>query len=694
MEFPGKHGEQNDSLDEILRRYLLENDPETAEGESILELAGERIMTNPPMSIPSDAAEAEMLKRLKDGFPQGPAHAVPAAPAGSPIALKIGFVGVGALAVLTTLILLITNPFADRNNIYSEQLKHEASPDLNTLADQVGVQPRVESALTLEDITSLQLEDGGSVMLVEEDLPDRNSEGGRVPTLTYGTPSRSPKQRPEDKVPAPLTSSSKVTVVPPMAHPAMVEEPAPDPFPLRALYTQTTTTSDYYQFDAHNDHLVEGKKGTVMHIPRDAFVTQAGERVRGKIQLEIKEVYQKSDYIKSNLPTISNGRQLISGGVLYLEASAEGRPLKLARDKDIYVEFAALEGVDTRDMQLWQGEYSAQGDMNWVPVGGEFDRMIPMPLDELYFDEFWCDCKGEKLWNRTLWEITDPEFADTWIASREFRHRLRVLRDIGYYEQGLLYYRDHVNEPLWKVDQAVAGLLVAEAREGRGKEDDASYFERFSQELLTFTEPFDDRGVDLGRWDARRQLLYRRVSREETERLLRLHHLRRRFVGDLEGRLYLAENNGSKYVKGIRPGKYRSPGTETVKGFLVKELGWVNLDKVADPVFAGNASRKVKVRLTGEVPLDARITPFEPVNTFLVYSDINSVIPGSLITGQYSTFKDVPPNMDGWVVALGYKGAVPYIGISRLSRESRNLVVEMRPTTIDDYLQQLKRLDA
>lgn len=691
MEFPGKQNEHNDALDEILRRYLLENDPETEEGESLMEMAGESVLSTPPLVMPSASKEAAMLDRLKENFPSGSGAPAVASSTGGWTLLKSSLVGAGALAVLTTLILLFTNPFAEKPNEYTIQLKTDALPELNTLARVKGNQPREENMVAIEEITSLQIGEGNPMLVQEGTERTNNSKGGRGSALTYGAPNPAMESMQEDKsVPAPLVSSPDLAVLPPIAHPAMV---APDPFPLRSLYAQTTTTSNYYQLESKEDHLIEAQKGTLLHIPKDAFVTMGGERVKGPVQLEIKEVYDKSEYIKSNLPTVSNGRQLISGGVLYVEASSQGRPLKLARNKDIYVEFAANSKVDTRDMQLWEGEFDGQGQMNWVPVGGLADKLVPLPLDEIYFDEFWCDCKGEKLWNRTLWEITDESFSNSWIATREFRQRLRMLRDVGYYEEGLTYYRDHIREPLWKVDQAVAGMLKVEASEGKGKETDADHFHRFAQDLLTYSESFQDHGVDLGRWDARRQLLYRRVSREESERLLRLYDLREKFVGEIESRLYLAENNGSKYVKGIRPGKYRTPGSESTKGFLLTHLGWTNLDKVADPMFAGGQGRKVKVRLTGEVPLDARKTPFEPVSTFLVYSDINSVIPGSLITGQYSTFKNVPHNMDGWVVAIGYQGAMPYIGISKLQGDRSNLIVEMRPTTLEGYLTQLQRLD-
>ena len=146
-------------------------------------------------------------------------------------------------------------------------------------------------------------------------------------------------------------------------------------------------------------------------------------------------------------------------------------------------------------------------------------------------------------------------------------------------------------------------------------------------------------------------------------------------------------------VKGVRRGKQEKVGEVQLKGYLAQELGWINLDKVAEPIFAGDQGRDVKVRLAGETPLDARKTPFEPVTTFLVYKDINSVVQGSTVTGQLSTFRNVPRKANAYVVAIGYENYVPYFGMARLTKGAEVVRVEMGPTTVDAYLTELERLN-
>ena len=70
MNSQGKHSEHQDPLDDLLRRYLLENDPETEDGVSLLDLAGERVLSMSPTVMPSPEREAAMVDRLKERFPE------------------------------------------------------------------------------------------------------------------------------------------------------------------------------------------------------------------------------------------------------------------------------------------------------------------------------------------------------------------------------------------------------------------------------------------------------------------------------------------------------------------------------------------------------------------------------------------------------------------------------------------------
>lgn len=684
MDFQGKNN-AHDALDEILRRYLAEHDVASPDGEGLMEMATNTVLAQPPKITPSAAKEAEMITKLQANFPPS---TMPG-PTSPGKVFRFGLFGVGALAVLVTAFMLVFNPFStDTPVLPTAQDIHDTHGNAPALASNPGDYASSEDAAASEDLSSL-LGDGNSELnlLNEGELGTGKGNQG-LPSNNGWVPIRKTPVKTPMRPDYPTASNETEMLGNSPAFEIPVREM--DPFPLRELYSQTATQSGYYQLDPNNDHLIQCVKGTLLHIPRNAFVdASSGESVTQTVQVELKEVYNRSDYLNSNLPTVSNGQQLIAGGAIYIDATAAGRRLKLAPDKDIYIEFAHSKNVETHDMQLYHGGYNDKGELNLAPAGGRQKKMVLMPLENLYLDEFWCDCDGEKYWNLLLNQLaTYPEFSNSWVSTREFRQRLRVMRDMGYYEAGLATYLDNLDKELWKVDQMVADQLVEDAKGRKSQDAEIEYFNRFAQQMLTATESYNDFGLDLTKADARKQLLYRSVSKQETERLIRLAKLRQVFVNALEDNLILGNNGKNKYFQGLRKGKFQKAGTELVSSYLIQELGWNTLNKVAADEFASHKNREIKVRLTGRVA-------YESTRAFIAFTDINSIMPGKPTTGQLHRFARVPEKVEGWIVVIGFKNAMPYLGLMRLPNEDGDKIVQvtMEETRFDAYLSALRALD-
>ncbi len=677
MDFQGNKDTQN-ALDDILKRYLLEQDATTPEGEGLMEMAANSVLSNPATVAPSAAKEAEMLKKLQESFPES---AIPGPTRPNP-ALKYGLFSLGAIAILSLAFLLFFNPFGtDKQQEIAgkENNKGLSGPALadNIIASTDDGDNGQESTSLLNGdgyptVTLLPNEEKGTGKGIRSSAARRNlaKRLNATPIGQYSSDSRTGSNLSADDDPENYVFPKREM----------------NPFPLRNLYSQTTTQSDYYQLDPNTDHLIRAQKGTVIHIPRNAFVdATSGESVSQTVQVEIKELYNRSEYLNSNIATISNDQQLIAGGVVYLNASAAGRRLQLAGDKSIYVEFSQHK-EELYDMQLYFGDLNDKGEINLAAAGGKYNKLVPLPLEKLYFDEFWCDCSSEKRWNRQWAQLYSTEFINSWIATREFRQRLRVLRDMGYYEPGFQIYLDNTDKDLWKVDQMVAAQLKADAEKRKTNNDEVAYFANFSKQKLTHAESYVDYGLDLTRKDARRQLLYRKVSKEESERLIRLATLRANFIKDVEKRLIIGENGR---FQGIRKGRFEKAGTKLVAGFLVHHLGWNLVSKPAKNEFRRKKKRDIKVRLTGNIS-------YESTRAFMVFGDVTSILPGKPTTSQLFRFKKIPTSIDAWIVVIGFKHSMPYLGVKRIPRDrsgDKIVHVEMEETRFDTFFATLKALD-
>ena len=147
---------------------------------------------------------------------------------------------------------------------------------------------------------------------------------------------------------------------------------------LRLLEKTRAPETHHYQ-QPHRPLVVIGEEGTELLIPADAFLYPDGSPVTKDVEILLTEVANKSELILSNLPTVSDGRMLVSGGVIKIEAIADGKQLHLAPGKSVLVNFP---GGYIPDMQLFKGQYSASGQMNWVPMT-EAPSANAHPMDKL-----------------------------------------------------------------------------------------------------------------------------------------------------------------------------------------------------------------------------------------------------------------------------------------------------------------------
>ena len=681
MELQGKNS-KHDALDALLRRYLAEQDK-----TGLLESAGESMLAGPPQITPSEAREADMIQRLKNRFPETPAPTVPPG-----WQLRHSFIVATAAMILISLGLLWLDPLGDARTAHSFPT-HRLSG--HGTASQVG-----DGANTGDVALDYNVHFGdvhisdpakGSPR-VAESLPIHGIGPNGEPQIRSNAPQWNNSPSTNILTPPGLSdvrANSPNIYAPTAPAPYLGATEPLDLFPLRGLYAQSSTQSRFYMLEPEKDHLIRSRKGTLLHIPKQAFVdASSGEAVTELVQVEVKEVYNRSDFLKTNLPTVSNGRQLVSGGVVLVDAVAAGRRLALAKGKDIYIELAPDANTDISSMDLNMGVLNERGEMNWVNSNASTTKMVPIDLDHLYFDEFYCDCQGEKLWNNLLWAISDKAFANSWIATREFRQRLHALAELDYYSLGLMTYRDNADKDLWRVDKMVAGLVRELVPQGLAKEEDAARFDDFARQSLTQVEAFDDYGVDLAKADARRQLLFRKVSREETERIIRLDRLRREYADEIGSRLVLGDNGAGTYVVRVKPGQRKGSPKRNIRGYTIRQIGWLNLARPLGRELAGIREKDLKVRLTGEVP-------YESTRTFLVYNDMLSIVPGFITTGQLFRFKDIPRGSDAKIVAIGFKDGFPYLGIEPLPREGGEQVttIAVRRLPIDDFLNALTALD-
>ena len=131
---------------------------------------------------------------------------------------------------------------------------------------------------------------------------------------------------------------------------------------LNNLYRELATPIQSFKIQTNKDTIIQGEKGTVLFIPKNAFQGVPNSSI---VDFKLKEAYAFSDMIRDNLNTMSGDKPLQTGGMIYTEANFNGQSLRLQRD--LQVQFNSKESK-LDGMQIFTGEKSTTG-IDWKPSG-------------------------------------------------------------------------------------------------------------------------------------------------------------------------------------------------------------------------------------------------------------------------------------------------------------------------------------
>jgi hypothetical protein len=151
---------------------------------------------------------------------------------------------------------------------------------------------------------------------------------------------------------------------------------------LKLFYDQLKKKEESFYIEAGRDNTITAKEGTILAIPANAFINKNGI-AKGKVKIVLREYYKYEDMVAARLSTTSNGKQLVTGGMLHISAEQDGEAVKIAPQKAIAV------SVPTDDynpnMHLFKGveqpsEIDNSTTLNWIRVGPLVQSDFPMNM--------------------------------------------------------------------------------------------------------------------------------------------------------------------------------------------------------------------------------------------------------------------------------------------------------------------------
>src|SRR5689334_22449712 len=95
----------------------------------------------------------------------------------------------------------------------------------------------------------------------------------------------------------------------------------------QSVLTPANLKSAFITLNADSAYVLKAPKGAILKIARNSFDVKPGEKIR----LEIKEAFTASDILLAGLTTKSNGKLLQSGGMIYINATANDKAVKIIK---------------------------------------------------------------------------------------------------------------------------------------------------------------------------------------------------------------------------------------------------------------------------------------------------------------------------------------------------------------------------
>ncbi len=137
---------------------------------------------------------------------------------------------------------------------------------------------------------------------------------------------------------------------------------------LVSMIGNTVNPTQNISCDTKTSQFFDLQQGTSVFIPANAFQFADGSAPVGKVELEFVEAFSYTDMVTQSLSTHTKDEMLETGGMIYIEASSEGKPLELVEGKSI--EFIFPLQKEEEGMELFYGDQDVEsGTVSWTETG-------------------------------------------------------------------------------------------------------------------------------------------------------------------------------------------------------------------------------------------------------------------------------------------------------------------------------------
>ncbi len=159
------------------------------------------------------------------------------------------------------------------------------------------------------------------------------------------------------------------------------------------VYAPNNLNTQSFTIDNSIDNLIKGIHGTIIRINRNTFIDQYGKAITGKVEVKLIEAIRPIDRVLGNLTTTFNGQTLESGGMIYLDASADNKAVTIAEGRSISIKMPTNSKL--AGMSLFEGKQDSTG-ITWqnpmaLPIGDTTEVISEVLFEKTTNMTYWVD---------------------------------------------------------------------------------------------------------------------------------------------------------------------------------------------------------------------------------------------------------------------------------------------------------------
>lgn len=488
--------------------------------------------------------------------------------------------------------------------------------------------------------------------------------------------------------------------------------------------------------DPKLNHRLIGCGGESVLMPANSLLRADGTSATGPVEISWAFAATPFDFFAMGAPTVSDNALLGSGGSFYLNATENGKPLRIADGKPWVASMPAEPATlfPQATMRYFSGDRTPNGDVEWSLVPEELIEIEPvryryfaiaqeqMP-GRAYFERI--DSLARKypetnnvvhapsaelaigraktaIARMALSFYRDPRYAGTYVCSLPFVERLALLTKTIYChvrssgevhyidERGsndhilrtLKTYADHAGEHLFMADAVLKDDMDRlDAIDGTTPGVTGIHIaelraacDRFMEQHLELPITIDDHGVDLDLPDAYDFLVRTGLSLEEASNILTDHEDRRTSLGGvIRDKEQVGNDLLSLETIHLEDGRMAVVRKRQVNTVRFSNFGYVNCDRFLRQDISNYVD--VFVTIEGDALEDENVCLFFPsINGMMNLQRDLSVRAYRLPT----RFFGLPLGLEAHVMVIGKDGDEYHYAFKEV-RVERMMNLRLRP---------------